>query len=324
MTELPRKAVARTARLAALPLGYAGRNAIGLGKRLGGRPAEAVMSEIQQRTAEQLFRTLGELKGGAMKFGQAMSVLEAALPDELVAPYRTRADPPAGLRSPDADADRARPDRAGPGRGVARRPGLARRRSDSRGEHRPGPPGPLAGRPRGGGQGAVPRRGRRVAVRPPAARAVRPHDRPARPGRRGQAAGRGAPGPGDRRARLRPGGRGAARLRRRLPRRPRHRGPRRRRGRPPGAGDRVAGEPGLAGLGHRRGHPGGARPLRRALRPVPVRRTAADRDAPRRSAPRATSGSSPTTTVVPAASASSTSARSRGCPTAGSPRRWAG
>jgi predicted unusual protein kinase regulating ubiquinone biosynthesis (AarF/ABC1/UbiB family) len=88
MTELPRKAAARTARLAALPLGFAGRNAIGLGKRLGGKPAEAVMAEIQQRTAEQLFRTLGELKGGAMKFGQAMSVLEAALPDELTGPYR--------------------------------------------------------------------------------------------------------------------------------------------------------------------------------------------------------------------------------------------
>ncbi|MDN4160123.1 ABC1 kinase family protein [Nocardioides abyssi] len=88
MTELPRKAVARTARLAALPLGFAGRNAIGLGKRLGGRPAETVMTEIQQRTAEQLFRTLGELKGGAMKFGQALSVLEAALPDELAGPYR--------------------------------------------------------------------------------------------------------------------------------------------------------------------------------------------------------------------------------------------
>ena len=88
MTELPRKAVARTARLAALPLGYAGRNALGLGKRLSGRNADVVMTEIQQRTAEQLFRTLGELKGGAMKFGQAMSVLEAALPDELGAPYR--------------------------------------------------------------------------------------------------------------------------------------------------------------------------------------------------------------------------------------------
>ena len=88
MTELPRKAAVRTARLAALPLGYAGRTALGLGKRLGGKSAEAVLTEVQQRTAEQLFRTLGELKGGAMKFGQALSVLEAALPDELVAPYR--------------------------------------------------------------------------------------------------------------------------------------------------------------------------------------------------------------------------------------------
>ena len=37
MTDIPRKAVARTARLAALPLGYAGRTAVGIGKRLGGR-----------------------------------------------------------------------------------------------------------------------------------------------------------------------------------------------------------------------------------------------------------------------------------------------
>jgi predicted unusual protein kinase regulating ubiquinone biosynthesis (AarF/ABC1/UbiB family) len=88
MTELPRKAAARTARLAALPLGYAGRTAVGFGRRLGGAPAEQVLTEVQQRTAEQLFRTLGELKGGAMKFGQALSVLEAGLPEELVAPYR--------------------------------------------------------------------------------------------------------------------------------------------------------------------------------------------------------------------------------------------
>ncbi|MEO5664287.1 MAG: AarF/ABC1/UbiB kinase family protein [Nocardioides sp.] len=88
MTELPRKGIARGARLAALPLGYAGRTAMGFGKRLGGAPAEMVLNEVQQRTAEQLFKTLGELKGGAMKFGQALSVLEAALPDELVAPYR--------------------------------------------------------------------------------------------------------------------------------------------------------------------------------------------------------------------------------------------
>ncbi len=74
--------------MASLPLGYAGRQAVGLGKRLGGAPAEAVVTEVQQRTAEQLFRTLGELKGGAMKFGQALSVLEAALPEEFAAPYR--------------------------------------------------------------------------------------------------------------------------------------------------------------------------------------------------------------------------------------------
>lgn len=88
MTELPRKAVVRTARLAALPLGYAGRTALGIGRRIGGAPAEIVLAEVQQRTAEQLFRTLGHLKGGAMKVGQAMSVLESALPEELAGPYR--------------------------------------------------------------------------------------------------------------------------------------------------------------------------------------------------------------------------------------------
>ncbi|MPZ94102.1 MAG: AarF/ABC1/UbiB kinase family protein [Propionibacteriales bacterium] len=88
MTDLPRSAVARTARLAALPLGFAGRATVGLGRRIGGAPAEAVVTEMQQRSAEQLFRVLGELKGGAMKFGQAMSIFEAALPEEVAAPYR--------------------------------------------------------------------------------------------------------------------------------------------------------------------------------------------------------------------------------------------
>jgi predicted unusual protein kinase regulating ubiquinone biosynthesis (AarF/ABC1/UbiB family) len=80
--------VTRTAKLAALPLGFAGRTAVGFGKRVGGRSAEIVSAEIQQRTAEQVFKVLGELKGGAMKFGQAMSIFEAALPEELAAPYR--------------------------------------------------------------------------------------------------------------------------------------------------------------------------------------------------------------------------------------------
>ncbi|MFD7032752.1 ABC1 kinase family protein [Streptomyces sp. NPDC059917] len=88
MSDLPRKAVTRTVKLAALPLGMAGRATWGLGKRIGGKSAEIVARELQQRTAEQLFRTLGELKGGAMKFGQAMSVFEAALPEEVAGPYR--------------------------------------------------------------------------------------------------------------------------------------------------------------------------------------------------------------------------------------------
>ncbi|MGX4732287.1 ABC1 kinase family protein [Kitasatospora griseola] len=88
MSEMPRKAVSRTARLAALPLSFAGRATLGLGKRLGGRPAEEVAAELQAQTAEQLFATLGKLKGGAMKFGQAMSVFESALPEDVAGPYR--------------------------------------------------------------------------------------------------------------------------------------------------------------------------------------------------------------------------------------------
>lgn len=88
MTDLPRRAVTRTAKLASLPLAFAGRTALGFGKRVGGRPAEIVAAEMQARTAEQLFRVLGELKGGAMKFGQALSIFEAAMPEELAGPYR--------------------------------------------------------------------------------------------------------------------------------------------------------------------------------------------------------------------------------------------
>lgn len=88
MTDLPRKAVVRSAKLASVPLGFAGRTALGLGKRLGGRPAEVVAAELQARTAQQLFQVLGELKGGAMKFGQALSIFEAALPEDLAVHYR--------------------------------------------------------------------------------------------------------------------------------------------------------------------------------------------------------------------------------------------
>lgn len=80
--------MARTAKLARLPLGVAGRATVGFGRRLTGQSAEDVQADLAQRTAEQLFSVLGQLKGGAMKFGQALSVFEAALPEESAAPYR--------------------------------------------------------------------------------------------------------------------------------------------------------------------------------------------------------------------------------------------
>ncbi|MFC4001830.1 ABC1 kinase family protein [Prauserella oleivorans] len=85
---MPRRAAARTAKLASLPLGIAGRAVGGWGRRLTGQSAEEVNAAMSAKAAEQLFEVLGTLKGGAMKFGQALSVFEAAVPDEFAAPYR--------------------------------------------------------------------------------------------------------------------------------------------------------------------------------------------------------------------------------------------
>jgi predicted unusual protein kinase regulating ubiquinone biosynthesis (AarF/ABC1/UbiB family) len=85
---MPRKTAARTARLASIPLGVAGRAVGGWGKRLVGQNAEQVSAELSAKTAEQLFAVLGTLKGGAMKFGQALSVFEAAVPSDMAEPYR--------------------------------------------------------------------------------------------------------------------------------------------------------------------------------------------------------------------------------------------
>ena len=87
MGDLPTRGLMRGARLAALPAAFVGRRAVGLGRRIGGRPAELVAAEVQARTAEQLFAVLGDLKGGAMKVGQWMSAMEAALPEQLAGPY---------------------------------------------------------------------------------------------------------------------------------------------------------------------------------------------------------------------------------------------
>ncbi len=88
VSDIPRGAINRTARLASLPLSAAGRVTLGWGQRLIGRDRDDISAEIQRRTAEQVFEVLGTLKGGAMKFGQALSVYEAGIPDEYAEPYR--------------------------------------------------------------------------------------------------------------------------------------------------------------------------------------------------------------------------------------------
>jgi predicted unusual protein kinase regulating ubiquinone biosynthesis (AarF/ABC1/UbiB family) len=80
---LPAGGLRRTSRLAALPLRHAARTAAA-----ATRLSRVAADQVAARTAEQLFGTLGELKGGAAKLGQAISVFEAAMPEEVAAPYR--------------------------------------------------------------------------------------------------------------------------------------------------------------------------------------------------------------------------------------------
>ncbi|GAC66594.1 ABC1 kinase family protein [Gordonia soli] len=88
MADITRGQGRRNAKLASLPIGMAGRAAAGLGKRMVGKDRDEVNQELMERAAEQLFAVLGELKGGAMKVGQAMSIMEAAIPDEFGEPFR--------------------------------------------------------------------------------------------------------------------------------------------------------------------------------------------------------------------------------------------
>ncbi len=130
-----------------------------------------MLADIQQRTAEQLFRTLGELKGGAMKVGQQMSILESALPEDWVAPYRAQLT---------ALQDSAPPMPTQTVRDIDRGAISAPSWRDQLVEFDPMPAaaasigqvhqGTLGRRPRGGGQGAVPGRRRGPDVRPPADR----------------------------------------------------------------------------------------------------------------------------------------------------------
>ena len=88
VADIKRGRAARNAKLASLPVGIAGRAALGFGKRLTGSSKDEVNAELMEKAAHQLFTVLGELKGGAMKVGQALSVMEAAVPEQFGEPYR--------------------------------------------------------------------------------------------------------------------------------------------------------------------------------------------------------------------------------------------
>jgi predicted unusual protein kinase regulating ubiquinone biosynthesis (AarF/ABC1/UbiB family) len=88
VADIKRKSAARNAKLASIPVGFAGRAALGFGKRLTGKSKDEVNAELMDKAAQQLFTVLGELKGGAMKVGQALSVMEAAIPEQYGKPYR--------------------------------------------------------------------------------------------------------------------------------------------------------------------------------------------------------------------------------------------
>ncbi|MGE2692700.1 macrolide-binding ATPase MABP-1 [Mycolicibacterium pulveris] len=88
VSDIKRGRAARNAKLASLPVGMASRAALGFGKRLTGRSKDEVNAELMDKAAQQLFTVLGELKGGAMKVGQMLSVMEAGVPEQYGKPYR--------------------------------------------------------------------------------------------------------------------------------------------------------------------------------------------------------------------------------------------
>ena len=68
--ELPQGTSKRSAKMASIPLSLAGRGAIGFGRQLIGQSPDFAFADLQEKTAEQIFKVLGELKGGAMKLAK--------------------------------------------------------------------------------------------------------------------------------------------------------------------------------------------------------------------------------------------------------------
>ena len=184
---------------------------------------EEALEQTHLEAAERMVKTLGTMKGAAMKIGQLASFIDT----EFLPPEYARALPGGALEAAlpgAADAveegqERARGGVGGPGRGALR--GLRARRRRRRVD-RPGPPRGAARRPQGRREDPVPGRRRRG----PRRHAERRDDPAAREGARARARRQGrrrrAEGARARGARLRVRGAEPALVRARVPRPPVH------------------------------------------------------------------------------------------------------
>lgn len=84
-----RTGFARTAKLASIPMAIATKRAAAIGRELfAGAEGIEIDDKVIDEAADHVFAVLGELKGGAMKLGQALSVAEAAVPPRFAERYR--------------------------------------------------------------------------------------------------------------------------------------------------------------------------------------------------------------------------------------------
>ncbi|WP_069161260.1 ABC1 kinase family protein [Nocardia altamirensis] len=84
-----RKGLARSAKLAGLPMSIMARRVTATGRAMmTGASRGDLDDELIDKAADQVFAVLGELKGGAMKLGQALSVAEASIPPRFADRYR--------------------------------------------------------------------------------------------------------------------------------------------------------------------------------------------------------------------------------------------
>jgi len=79
----------RQLRLAALPAGALALAATGAVRRARGEDPDIVRRDLRARNAERTRRTLGTLKGGALKAGQLLSTVEALFPSDPEDTWRT-------------------------------------------------------------------------------------------------------------------------------------------------------------------------------------------------------------------------------------------